>query len=145
LKLGFVPNPGLDTDSELADFVWRAYQAGLLELHVHVPPVATRVSERPVASPLARLEARDGNVITTLHCRSLHLSDRLQRALVMLLDGTRDHTALRKDLLELFKSGDLTLQDGSQPVVDMQIMGKRIDSESEQILQDLARSAVLLK
>ena len=63
----------------------------------------------------------------------------------MLLDGTRDRAALRKDLLELFKSGNLTLQEGDQPVVDMQIVEKRIDAESETILQDLAHAAVLMK
>jgi len=144
-RLGFVPKPNQDTASEVADFVWRAYLAGLLELHIHVPPFATQVSERPVANPLARLEARDGNVATTLHCRSLILSDSLQRGVVMLIDGTRDHAALRRDLLELFKSGTLTLQEGDQPVVDMQVIEKKIDAETDQILQELARSALLMK
>ena len=63
----------------------------------------------------------------------------------MLLDGTRDRAALRKDLLELFKSGILTLQQGDQPVVDMQIVEKRIDAESETVLQDLAHAGVLMK
>jgi len=144
-KLGFVPKPGLDTASELADFVWSTYLVGLLELHVHVPPFVTQVSDRPLASPLARLEAQVGNLVTALNSKSLQLSDALQRGLVMLLDGTRDHAALRKDLLELFKSGNLTLQEGDQPVTDMQIVEKRIDSETEQFLQALARSAVLMK
>jgi hypothetical protein len=144
-KLGFVPKPELDAASELADFVWQTYLIGLLELHVHVPPFATHLSERPAASPLARLEARTGTFVTTLHCRNLHLSDALQRGVVMLLDGTRDRAALRKDLLELFKSGILTLQQGDQPVVDMQIVEKRIDAESETVLQDLAHAGVLMK
>jgi methyltransferase-like protein len=63
----------------------------------------------------------------------------------MLLDGTRDLAALRKDLLELFKSGNLTLQEGDQPVTDMQIVEKRIDAETEQFLQALARAGVLMK
>jgi methyltransferase-like protein/cyclopropane fatty-acyl-phospholipid synthase-like methyltransferase len=145
LKLGFVPKPEQDTASEIAEFIWRTYTAGLVELHVHVLPAATQVSERPVASPLARLEARDGNVVTTLHCRSLHLGDGLQRGIVMLLDGTRDRAALRSDLLELFKSGKLTIEEGGQPVVDMKIVEKRIDAETEQTLQDLARTALLVK
>jgi len=144
-ELGFVPKPDQDTTSEVADFVWRTYMAGLLELHVHVPPFAAQVSDRPVASPLARLEARNGNMITTLHCRSLHLGDSLHRGVVMLVDGTRDHAALRRDLLEIFKSGDLTMEEDGQPVVDMQTVEKRIDAETEAILQDLARAGVLMK
>ena len=143
--LGFVPKPDQDFASELADFVWRMYSAGLLDLHVYVPPFATKVSERPVASPLARLEARDGDVITTLHHRSLRLGDSLQRGLVMLMDGTRDHDALRYDLLRLFGSGALTLQEDGKSVSDMQIVEKRIAAETEDVLQSLARMAVLMK
>jgi methyltransferase-like protein len=144
-ELGFVPKPDQDPASELADFVWLTYSAGLLDLHVHVPPFTTQVSERPVASPLARLEARDGEVITTLHHRSLRLGDSLQRGLVMLLDGTRDHDALRKELLKLFQSGALTLVEGDKPVSDMQIVEKRIAAETEDVLRGLARTAVLMR
>ena len=143
--LGFVPKPDEDFASDLADFVWQTYSAGLLDLHVYVPPFTTKVSERPVASPLARLEARDRDVITTLHHRSLRLDDALQRGLVMLTDGTRDHDALRKDLLKLFESGALTLLDGDKPVSDMQTVEKRIAAETENVLGGLARTAVLMK
>jgi cyclopropane fatty-acyl-phospholipid synthase-like methyltransferase len=143
--LGFVPKPDQDLVSDLVDFVWQTYSAGLLELHVYVPPFATKVSERPVASPLARLEARDGDVVSTLHHRSLRLGDALQRGLVMLMDGTRDHDALRKDLLQLFESGALTLLDGDKPVTDMQMVEKRIAAETEDVLAGLARMAVLMQ
>jgi methyltransferase-like protein/2-polyprenyl-3-methyl-5-hydroxy-6-metoxy-1,4-benzoquinol methylase len=144
-RLGFVPKPDQDFASDLLDFVWQTYSAGLLDLHVYVPPFATKVSERPVASPLARLEARDSDVITTLHHRSLRLGDALQRGLVMLMDGTRDHDALRKDLLQLFESGALTLLDGDKPVSDMQTVEKRIAAETEDVLGSLARLAVLME
>jgi methyltransferase-like protein/cyclopropane fatty-acyl-phospholipid synthase-like methyltransferase len=143
-RLAFVQKPDQDPASELADFAWAMYWAGLLDLHVHVPPFTTKVSERPVASPLARLEARESDVVTTLHHRSLRLGDSLQRGLVMLMDGTRDHDALRKDLLELFKSGVLTLQEGDKPVADMGTVEKRIAAETEDELAELARMAVLV-
>jgi len=144
-RLGFVPKPDLDPASELADFAWAMYSAGLLDLHVYVPPFTTRVSERPVASPLARMEAREGDVVTTLHHRSLRLGDSVQRGLVMLMDGTRDHYALRKDLLELFKSGVLTLQEGDKPIADMGTVEERIAAETENVLGGLARAAVLME
>jgi methyltransferase-like protein len=144
-RLGFVPKADQDFASDLLDFVWQTYAAGLLDLHVYVPPFATKVSERPVASPLARLEARDSDVITTLHHRSLRLGDALQRGLVILMDGTRDHDALRKDLLQLFESGALTLLDGDKPVSDMQTVEKRVAAETEDVLGSLARLAVLME
>jgi cyclopropane fatty-acyl-phospholipid synthase-like methyltransferase len=143
--LGFVPTPDQDLASDLTDFIWQVYSAGLLDLHVHVPPFATQVSERPVASPLARLEARDCDVVTTLHHRSLRLGDSLQRGLVMLMDGTRDHEALRKDLLGLFESRALTLLEDDKPVNDMQAIEKRIAAETENVLAGLARMAVLMR
>ena len=144
-RLGFVASPGQDIASELADFVLAMYSAGMLDLHTHVPPFTTQVSERPVASPLARLEARDGDVVSTLHHRSLLLKDPLQRGLVMLMDGSRDHDALRKDLLELFKSGVLTFQDGDKPSADMRKAEERIASDSRDLMKGLARVAVLMK
>ena len=144
-RLGFVPKPDQDCASDLADFVWQMYSAGLLDLHLHVPPFATQVGERPVASPLARIEAQDSDVITTLHHRSLRLGDALQRGLVMLMDGTRDHDALRKDLLKLFESGALTLLDGDKPVSDWRMVENRIAAETENVLGGLARLAVLMK
>jgi len=144
-RLGFLPKPDQDLVSDLADFVWQVYSAGLLDLHIYVPPFTTKVSEKPVASPLARLEAHEGDVISTLHHRSLHLRDALQRGLVMLMDGTRDRDALRKDLLQLFVSGALTLLDGDKPVSDMRAVEKRITAETDDLLYGLARAAVFLK
>jgi methyltransferase-like protein/cyclopropane fatty-acyl-phospholipid synthase-like methyltransferase len=143
-KLGYVPKPDQDLASEVADFVWRTYSAGLLDLHVYVPPFATQVSEKPMASPLARLEARDGEVVTTLHYRSLHLVDPIHRGLVMLMDGTRDHDALRRDVLELFKSGVLAFHEGDKPV-DIEEVEKRIAAETEDVLRHLARLAVMTR
>jgi hypothetical protein len=61
----------------------------------------------------------------------------------MLMDGARDHDALRKDLLKLFESGTLTLLEGDKPVSDMQTVEKRIADETEDVLGGLARMAVL--
>jgi 2-polyprenyl-3-methyl-5-hydroxy-6-metoxy-1,4-benzoquinol methylase len=143
--LGFVPKPDQDLASDLTDFIWEIYSAGLIELHVFIPPFTTQVNEKPVASPLARLEARDGDVVSTLHHRSLRLGDALQRGLVMLMDGSRNHDALRKDLLQLFESGALTLMDGDEPVRDMQTVEKRIAAGTEDVLRCLARMAVLME
>jgi methyltransferase-like protein len=141
--LGFVPKPDQDLASDLADFIWEIYSVGLIELHVFIPPFMTQVNEKPVASPLARLEARDGDIVSTLHHRSLRLGDALQRGLIMLMDGTRDHDALRKDLLELFASGALMLVEEDKPVSDLQMIEKRIAAETEDVLRRLARMAVL--
>jgi hypothetical protein len=56
------------------------------------------VSERPVASPLARLQLRSGPAATTLFGMTLKFEDALGRGLVLLLDGSRDVDRVVADL-----------------------------------------------
>jgi hypothetical protein len=63
----------------------------------------------------------------------------------MLLDGTRDRSALRRDLKELFESGSLALLDENiKPVTDMNAVTKRIDDELDEVLNQIARTALLM-
>jgi hypothetical protein len=78
--------------------VLRCYAANLAQLHVTPPPLTTSVSERPEASPLARHQARSGQLVTNLRHASVRLEDDLGRRLVVLLDGTRDHVQLLHEL-----------------------------------------------
>ena len=78
--------------------VLRCYAANLVQLHATPPPLTTSVSERPEASPLARHQARSGQLVTNLRHASVRLEDDLGRRLVVLLDGTRDHVQLLDEL-----------------------------------------------
>jgi hypothetical protein len=51
------------------------------------------VTARPVASALARRQARDSHHVTSL-CHTVVELDETGRNLLPLLDGTRDHAAL---------------------------------------------------
>ena len=144
-QFGFVPKPDQDVTSDLAQSIWATYCAGLLELHVHVPPYIVRVSDKPIASPLARWQARRSDIVSTLHHKSLKLRTSVHRGLLALLDGSRDRTALRTDLLQVFASGTLDLVDGDGKVIsDMSLVSKTIDDELEEFLQKASRTAVLM-
>jgi len=144
-QFGFVPEPDQDVPADIAEFIWATYRAGLLELHLHVPPYVVQVSDKPLASPLARWQARQSDVVSTLHHRRLKLENAIHRGMVTLLDGSRDRTALRTDLLQIFESGKLTLLDGDgKPVSDMSIVSKAIDDELEVFLQKASRTALLM-
>jgi hypothetical protein len=54
-----------------------------------------------VASPLARIQARAGETVTTLLHTSIEIRDPVARRLLVLLDGTRDRAALTEELLPL--------------------------------------------
>ena len=71
-----------------------AYGWGIVDLHVRPLALTIRPSERPVASPLARLQARTRNVVTTLLHMPVSLADADALRLLPFVDGTRDRAAL---------------------------------------------------
>jgi SAM-dependent methyltransferase len=56
--------------------------------------------ERPVASPLARWQARQSNDITSLAYTTVHMEEPAARMLLRLLDGTRDRAEIRAEFRE---------------------------------------------
>src|SRR5262249_29846596 len=84
--------------NQYADFLCRyllklysSAGSSLLDLHVHPPAVTRKVSERPTASPLARLQAAEGTRATNLRHELIDLDD-VERRLLGHLDGTREWT-----------------------------------------------------
>lgn len=99
--------------ASLADVLLHAYSAALLEVSVRPAPFTLRPGERPVASPLARLQAKDGNLVTTLRHTHVDLADVAERCLVQWLDGTRDRPALADSLRAYLQSHPVA---GAEPV-----------------------------
>jgi SAM-dependent methyltransferase len=96
-RLDREPQP--DDAPRLADWLTAVWMAELIALHGHCPRYAEAVSERPVASPLARIQVRTGEFGATLLHESMRFDDPTARKLVQLLDGTRDLDQLVTDLL----------------------------------------------
>jgi SAM-dependent methyltransferase len=76
------------------DLLADAYRSGIVELHVEPPALTIEPPERPVASPLARLQARAGDRLTTLLHVPVRVADANALKLLPLVDGTRDRDAL---------------------------------------------------
>ena len=96
---GSVPVGGLPLGGyppqDAADMLMRLVEAEAIELWQQPPRVATAIGERPVASPLARCQLSLGlTMVTNQRHQSIDLPDETGRALVSLLDGTRDREAL---------------------------------------------------
>ena len=83
-------------------------RTGLVELHVHRSPEIADISERPRASPLARIQAESSSKVTSWRHRQLELND-FDRRLLPLLDGSRTQAELLDALQALVASGKLTL------------------------------------
>jgi SAM-dependent methyltransferase len=67
----------------------------------HAGPLhaASEPGERPQISPLARWQAGRGADLTSLSYQTVRMEEPAARALIELLDGTRDRDAVRADLL----------------------------------------------
>lgn len=85
--------PHLEDGFLLTDWMTSLWMAGMVALHGHRPRYSGVVTAHPVASPLARAQAARGATVTTPFHASMQLSD-AERALVRLLDGTRDREQL---------------------------------------------------
>ena len=78
-----------------ADMLIRLVEAEAIELRQQAPRVAAAIGARPVASALARFELSLGlTMVTNQRHQCIDLPDEAGRALVSLLDGTRDREAL---------------------------------------------------
>jgi SAM-dependent methyltransferase len=85
-----------EDEDRLLNFLLRTSAASVSELHVMRPPFVTELSDRPRVSALARRQASETTVVTSLSHKSISLEDRLVRRLVLLLDGTRDRVQIEE-------------------------------------------------
>lgn len=84
-----------DTDADyLAQILLSLCAGGLLQFHARPRPVVLQPADRPLASPLARVQSETGDSLTTLLGETMRVEVALGRRLVQLLDGTRDRAAL---------------------------------------------------
>lgn len=141
--------PGLRSESEkevrasLADVLLSCFHSNLLELHRQSPQFTAQVSDRPVASPLARLQAREGLPVTSRRHRGVQLSE-FDRVVLRHLDGSRDRAALLQALVGLVLAGDFDLQQGDQAVRDPGLIRTMFDAALDACLQKLALAALLI-
>jgi methyltransferase-like protein/SAM-dependent methyltransferase len=114
------PELAREDTTALARALLTAYASAghaLVDLWMWPPSFVVEVSERPVASTLARLQAAGGRHVTNLRHETVHLGE-LDRQLVPLLDGSRDRPALVQALLGRWTEGVLQMAEDEKPVTD---------------------------
>jgi methyltransferase-like protein/SAM-dependent methyltransferase len=115
----------------------------LIELHMDAPHFTTAVSARPVASPLARFQARKGDRVANLRHELIILNE-LDRHILPQLDGTHDRGTLVEGLEGLVREGKLVAQKDGQPLRDAERLRAVLTESLEQCLGRLAQSALLI-
>jgi methyltransferase-like protein/trans-aconitate methyltransferase len=93
-----------EASSTLAELLINTHGIGGVEFHMHAPGFTVVPGERPLASPLARLQAQQRSIITNLLGDNVRLEDLSGRQLLLLLDGTRDRRTLGKEFSTLIEA-----------------------------------------
>jgi methyltransferase-like protein/cyclopropane fatty-acyl-phospholipid synthase-like methyltransferase len=120
----------------------QCYTVGMIELRMHTPNITLQISDRPVASPLARRQAERGNTVTNLRHESLPVHE-FNRHLLRLLDGSRDRDALMQALLEIVVQGALVVQQEGVPVTEETVLKATLGKALDENLPKLAQAALL--
>jgi len=129
---------------DLAEFLIRCYGIGFVDLHTYPSTFITEISERPIASPLARFQVRQGPGVSSLRHLPLKVEDVLGRELLKLLDGTRDRAALLEELGKGVKAGSTPIYSDGKPVTDPEKALDVMAGQLEVSLANLARLGLLV-
>ncbi len=87
--------------ARLRTVLLQAYLARIVMLQGCAPPLVSRASERPLASPLARAQCAAGAAaVSSLLHANVRLEGELEARVLVLLDGTRDRVAMLRELGE---------------------------------------------
>lgn len=129
---------------KLAEALLQAHLRGSIEIHAYCPRFVTTVTERPLASALARLQLQKGMPISTLRHQTVKIEGALSRNLLLLLDGTRDRSALLKELATMVKSGTAAIPGDGGPIHDLELALQELSQGLEKNLNELARLGLLI-
>jgi methyltransferase-like protein len=116
---------------------------GLLEITTLPDGFVTTLSERPIASRLARLEARQAGRVTNRRHELIDIDDSIRNVLPY-LDGQRDRQALIRELIEAVNRGDISILVGGLPAKQGEAVVKILEETLDQSLQKLAQHALLV-
>lgn len=125
----------------LANNLLVGYTIDLLEITLHPPRCVVQVSPRPLASPLARLQAARGNRVTTQLHGTVGL-DAFGQRLLSRLDGSHRRSDLLACAEEAIEAGEVKVESGDRPV--KKVDPATLSSILDQALARFSESALLI-
>jgi methyltransferase-like protein len=133
-------DPTLSADT-LAHNLLVGYSIDLLEIAVHPPRCVVRLNARPLASPLARLQAARGCQVTNQLHRTVGV-DAVGQRLLSRLDGAHERADLIASVEEAVQAGEVKIQNGGRPV--KKVDPAALSSILDQALSRFSESALLI-
>jgi methyltransferase-like protein/predicted O-methyltransferase YrrM len=121
------------------------YSSQLVELRVGKNLFQCRVSHRPLASPIARYQAKKETRVINRRHEPVTLDSRI-RHLVCCMDGTQNRKDLLNHLAALVYNGKIQIHDKDNNLItDPKVMASYLEDELDANLNWLARSALLIE
>ena len=127
----------------LAKTLLRCFATSTIDLHHTASPFAIDVSERPLASSLARAQAARGTSVTNRLHEAVSLDD-TQRQILAACDGHRTVEDLTDHLCERVLSGELIQHHAGRRVTEKETASRLAAEVVPSILQNLAQRALFL-
>ncbi|HAR96277.1 MAG TPA: hypothetical protein DCR97_10000 [Deltaproteobacteria bacterium] len=147
LLLAWNPPKPFDSCNEwncLAKMLFVCYQAGLVELHSWKPHLTSKPGKWPLASPFARLQSLEGDLITTLRHDQVQIHQAVNKKLLQLLDGTRDRSMILHDLQEAVLASQSPENGGPELNETAKRTGEMLDADLDRHLEDFGRLGLLV-
>jgi methyltransferase-like protein len=129
---------------ELAETLLQLYRVNFLEMHLRHPQFATTVSERPLASPIARFQVQSTPYVSTLAFGMIRLGDPVNQLLLSLMDGTRSRAGLLDSLRAFLAEGALVVKHDGEPITDPQQTEAALADRLDASLSTMAQQGLLL-
>jgi SAM-dependent methyltransferase len=123
----------------LAEELHYLYCMEAIELHTHPVQCVVAVSDKPIAPPLARWQAKNGQAVVNMQCKTGEL-DIVAMQLLPHLDGTKTQADLLNILLDLQKQGILAVEGA----MDEAAIRETFQTALNETLQALAKTALLV-
>ncbi len=133
-----------DDAPAMHEALFELLQGGVLTLSSVPVRVGGAAAARPVAWPLARVDALQGALDTANPQHMPVELDAIGLALLPLIDGTRDRAALADPVMAMVQDGRITLRHDGKPIDDPKVLRALVERIVEGTLQSLASVGLLM-
>jgi methyltransferase-like protein len=137
-------DPQVEHRMALAEALLMCYGAGVIELRSWAPPLTPKPGRYPLASPFARMQSRNGDIVTTLLHTPIEMRDALSKKLLQLLDGARDRPMIVNALEQAILSGEVDLMAGEERRHNAEEIVRILNAGIESNLEELACLGLLI-
>jgi methyltransferase-like protein len=127
----------------LLEDLLQCYTVNVVEFHTWQADFVTEISKMPTVGKIAAYQANSGSLVVNQRHEIVKL-DPVSKALVKVLDGTRDHDELLEYLTQCAAEDEFVLEENGQKITETKKIKDALEAAMEKVLPTLATSALLV-